>query len=231
MKKNAVLLLTSVSALCIGVAVAGLVLRNKPAFLRGDLSYSMTLDSTSEVTSLDEGNIQQISIKNNKFDMIGYTAVSGKLGSIKKANYGSYQYNGMIYNRSVINGFKSLTVNFSGGTLSYLFTDFLMEDMDFDGVALTSGVAVNPAGKPYFLIYNESTTPVTIDSIELEYDCDASVDAGMIFNKNSTKGGARSYAKRSVFEDSFVTLENNPTKTTNNYSPGQTGDHTHPDVW
>ena len=119
--------------------------------LRADLSYSMTLDQHSAVVEKDMGYYHQVTIKNNKFDIIGWTAADGKLGSIKKATYGGYTWNGMIYNRSVINGFTDLTVNFSGGELNYLFTDFLMEDMSFtNGSPLTSGVAVNSGNKPYF---------------------------------------------------------------------------------
>lgn len=230
MQKKTFILLTLVSALSVGVTLVVATPLHNSFLLKGD-SFSMTLDSTSEVETKDEGYLHQITNKNNKFDMIGWTSVSGKLGSIKKATYGAYQYSGMIYNRSVINGFSELTVNFDStqGDLYYLFTDFLMENMDFNGNQLTSGSPVSANGKAYFLIYNPSTTPVDINSIKIDYSCDASVDDSMIFNKTSTLGGARSYAKSTILDDSFVTLENNPTKTTNNYS---TGSHNgHADTW
>lgn len=191
--------------------------------------YSITLDSDSAIEAIDNGCIHQISVKNNKFDIVGWNEQVGKLGSIKRQAYGNYHYNGMIYNRSVINGFNQLTVTFSGGNLYYLFTDFLMENMDFNGQILESGMPVNANGKAYFLVYNPSETAVSIDSLEVTYSCDHSIDNEMIYNRTTSLGGARSFAKRTVLEDSFMTLENNPTANTNNYS---TGSHAgHADAW
>ena len=53
----------------------------------------------------------------------------------------------------------------------------------------------------------------------------------MIFNKNTTLGGARSLAKKTTLEDSYVELENNPTVNTNNYSRGNHISASHDDSW
>ncbi len=196
-------------------------------FTKADpMSYTMTLNSSSELESKDHGFYHAVTIKNNEFDVLGYSAVSGKFGKIKKQSYnGVYDYNGMIYNRSVINGFKSLTVSFSGGDLYYVFSDFLMEDMSFDkSLSLQSNVAVNvPNNEAYFVVYTDSTTGVDINSLTVEYSCDSSIDDQMIFTKADVAkmGGARSLAKRATAYDSYVELENNPTIDNNNYSTGK----------
>lgn len=232
MRKKTLILMTSLSVVSISAAAIGISQIKQPSSIKGELSYSMILDSDSEVTSEDEGYLHRVDIKNNDFDMVGYSEVAGNFGSIKRVTYGDYTFNGMIYNRSVINGFTGLTVTFSGGDLYYVFTDFLMEDMSFNGHnTLTSGTPVDANGKAYFVVYTKSETPVTIESLKVDYTCDNSIDEEMIFNKNSTKGGARSLSKRSDFEDSFVELENNPTKYTNNYSVGKNVGHTNNDTW
>ena len=127
--------------------------------------------------------------------MIGWTAVDGKLGSIKKQTSNSFEYKGMVYNRSLINGFKSFTVNYSGAELYYTLTNYLMEDMSFDRFrSVTSGEPIEvPNNEGYFIIYNDDYDfGSEIESITIEYDCDASIDAEMIFNKNSTLKSARS---------------------------------------
>ena len=233
MKKKLVALVASFSVLSICAAAVGVSLAKKADSVKGTLPLqSMTLDSTSDVYEIDSGVAHQVNIKNNKFDIVGYQAVASKFGSIKKATYGSYDYNGMIYNRSVINGFEYLTVNFTGGNLYYTFTDFLMEDMSFDqSNQLTSGTSVAAGGKAYFVVYNPSTTPVEIESLTVEYYCDSSIDAEMIFNKDSTTGGARSLAKVREYEDSFVKLTNNPYKYYNNYSRGHNVSEVHDNSW
>ena len=233
MKKKLVALVASFSVLSICAAAVGVSLAKKAESVKGtEPLQSMTLDSASDVYEIDSGVAHQVDIKNNKFDIVGYQAVASKFGSIKKATYGSYDYNGMIYNRSVINGFEYLTVNFTGGNLYYTFTDFLMEDMSFDqSNQLTSGISVAAGEKAYFVVYNPSTTPVEIESLTVEYTCDGSIDDEMIFNKNSTTGGARSLAKVREYEDSFVKLTNNPYKYYNNYSVGNHVSSAHADSW
>lgn len=227
MKKK--ILVGTISLTIVGLC-GGLIalnsLNSEATYVEGNAQYHILLDSDCEVETKDEGYLHQVNVKNNKIDMIGWSSTGGDFGSIKKDTYGSFEYNGMIYNRSLINGFSSLTVTFSNGNLSYVFSDFLMENMDFDGSPLVSGTPVNvPDNKAYFIIYNESTTPVNIDSIDITYTCDASVDASLIFNKNTPLGGARSLAKKTILDDNFVTIENNPTKSTNNYSTGSHGGH------
>lgn len=53
----------------------------------------------------------------------------------------------------------------------------------------------------------------------------------MIYNKNTSQGGARSLGKVVSAEDSFITLQNNPTKNTNNYSRGNHISSAHDDAW
>lgn len=231
MKKKAVLLLTTFSAVGLATATLFAFNSNEATFARGtDQPSTITLSSSSAVhSSSDDSLLAQANVKNNKFDFIGYSSEGGLLGSIQKGE----AYRGMVYNRSVINGFNSLEVKFSGGPLSYVFTDFLMEDMTFNhGTALVSEQAVQvPEGKAYFLVFTTDDSKVNLDYVKVTYDCDHSIDNQMIYNKNTTLGGARSLAKKTVLEDSFIELENNPTKYTNNYSTGKHEGHTNNDSW
>ena len=211
--KRKMILFTSLTAVVTFSVATVIVLGHKQSVLsKGVESFHMVLDSSVEPVEKDGGYFHEVDIKNNKIDIIGYHEENNAFGSISREKCGDFTYNGMIYNRSVINGFDSLTVDFTGGTLYYVFTNFLMEDMSFYGhLTLTSNQPVAaPEGKAYFIIYNKSETPVTINSIDIKYDCDGSIDRDMIFNKDSQKGGARSLSKRSDFLDSYVELENNP---------------------
>ena len=234
MKKK--LLVVSLTTLTFSLAVTLVALNPifKSQTASGDGLYHLSLDGSSEVESKDNGYIHQVSYKDTRIDILGYEASNGNFGSIKKATYNStYTYNGMVYNRSAINGLSSIKVQFSGGSLSYIFSEFLMENMNFDGNALTSNTIVNaPAGSAYFIIYNTSETPVTIEDIDISYTCNGEVDSQMIFNSASHYGSARSYAKRRTLEYNYVELENNPTKYNNNYSTG-TGHYSDgmSDVW
>ena len=245
MKKKLVLLLTTTATL----TISGLALFLSPKISdinvgANPVTFSMTLDSDTELVSKDKGYLYQANIRNNKFDIIGYGVNAGGLCTIAKKSHDlkthsgtisdKYTFEGMIYNRSVINGFQSLTVKFSGGNLYYKFTDFLMEDMNFDSETstLTSEVAVNvPSGKGYFVVFNKSTTPVAIESLEVEYLCNGNIDSSMIYNRYTPLGGARSVSKRYTQEDSFIELENNPTLNTNNHSTGNDVSSAHQDAW
>ena len=230
--KRKMILFTSLTAVVTFSVATVIVLGHKQSVLsKGVESFHMILDSSVEPVEKDGGYFHEVDIKNNKIDIIGYHEENGAFGKISREKCGDFTYNGMVYNRSVINGFDSLTVDFTGGTLYYVFTDFLMEDMSFYGhLTLTSNqpVAV-PEGKAYFIIYNNSETPITINSIDIKYDCDGSIDREMIFNKDSQKGGARSLSKRSDFLDSYVELENNPLINNNNYSTGSHNGYS--DTW
>ena len=236
MQKKKLIIAATASIFSLGVAVFAVAQTydEQYAGYADNQSYTIKLNSTSGVQSKEGGLFHQIDIRNNKFDMVGWSDQGGNFGSIKKATHGvdNFVYNGMIYNRSAINGFESLKVTFTGGSLHYVFTDFLMENMDFNGAALTSGTAVEvPAGKAYFIVYNESETSTNIDSLEITYECDGTIDSQMIYNKNTTLGGARSVSKTTTREDSYITLENNPTKYTNNYSRGNHVSKAHDDSW
>lgn len=235
MQKKKLIIAVTASTLSLGVAAFALAQGYDAEVRKGYASgeqFKITLNNKGAVEEQEEGLYHQAKIRNNKFDLLGWSDNGGDLGSIKKATYGNYEYNGMIYNRSAINGLESLKVNFTGSSLHYVFTDFLMENMNFDGPALTSDVAVEvPDNKAYFIVYNTSETPTNIDSLELTYRCDGNIDATMIYNKNTALGGARSVSKTTTPEDSFITLENNPTQYTNNYSQGKHQGHANNDSW
>ena len=235
MKKKLLLITSTVSVGVIGALMLTLSPRMQGAIVQGDLAYEITLDDKSAVASADSGKLHRVTIKENMFDLIGWTNEGEGLGSIKKAACGDFIYNGMIYNRSLINGFNSLTVTFTGGTLYYVFTDFLMEDMTFSGHStLVSGEPVAASNKAYFVVYNKSETPVNIESLKVNYSCNYSIDDSLIYKKSDLVGhlgGARSNAKSYTLKDNLIEMENNPTKTQNNYSVGKTGGHEYNDSW
>ena len=232
MKKKSVVLCSAILTTTFSLAAVLLFTNKTNVLSKGEVPNShLVLDSSTLVETQEVDQLVEVSIRNNKIDLYGYHEANGAFANIQREECDDFTYNGMVFNKSAINGFKSLTVDFSGGTLYYVFTDFLMEDMNFNhSTTLTSGVSVEvPHNEAYFLVYNLSETPVTINSMDIEYSCDGSIDNEMIFNKNSQTGGARSVSSRSDFEDSFVELQNNPLDNNNNYS---TGSHNgHPDSW
>ena len=247
MKKKVVLVLTSASTLTMSALAMFIVPKMNENAKANPPTYTISLDSGVNLVEKDKGYLRQASVKNNKFDVIGYGENAEGFCTIAKQSHDltthtgevsdKYTFEGMVYNRSVINGFTSLTVTFSGGLLYYKLTDFLMEDMNFSDTShpLTSGmeVSVND-GEAYFVVYTQSTTPVAIESIDIEYECNGNIDGEMMFNKNTALGGARSVSKRFTKEDSFIELENNPTLNTNNHSTGFDIDSVkkiHPDAW
>ncbi|MBO4856687.1 MAG: hypothetical protein J5511_04915 [Bacilli bacterium] len=196
-------------------------------------NHELVLDGNTEISEEDYGYYYSATVKTNEFDLIGYTPVSNKLGNIKKRNYnGVYDYNGMVYNRSVINGFTSMTIKYTGASLYYKLTDYLMQDMVFDKANLvTSNIEIQVANnEAYFILYtDDTTTGVDIESITLNCLCDSSIDNEMIFNENSNIWSARSSSSKKVWGYNFVELTNNPGSTQNNYSTGSHGGHD--DVW
>lgn len=136
--------------------------------------YDFVLEDGVIVTEKETGILHEISVSEVKIDLLGYSEEGGKLGSIKRDSYNGSTFNGMIYNRTLISGIEKLRVDFSGGTLQYVFTEFLMEDMDFDSKTnnkLESGKPVEvPEDACYFVIYNRSTSPVNIDALKLKFE-------------------------------------------------------------
>ena len=228
MKKKVLLVLTSASTLTMSVLAMFIVPKMNENAKANPPTYTISLDSSVNLVEKDKGYLRQASVKNNKFDVIGYGENAEGFCTIAKTTHTSveshaYTFEGMVYNRSVINGFTSLKVKFSGGSLYYKLTDFLMEDMNFSDTShpLTSGTEVSVSGgEAYFVVYTQSPTPVAIESIDIEYECNGNIDGEMIYNKNTSLGGARSVSKRVTQEDSFIELENNPTTTNNNHSEG-----------
>ena len=194
-----------------------------------DLEYSMILDRDTELLSQDHGFYHAATVKGSEFDFLGYSPVEGKLGNIKKKNYnGVYDYNGIVYNRSLINGFKTLTVTFTGAKLYYALTSFLMEDMTFDKAnEVVSGTPIEAqAGDAYFILYtDDADTGVTIKDLVLTYRCNGDIDATMIFDKTSDLAYARSVPTATTMTESYFVQTNKPTATTNNYSVGGNGSH------
>ena len=231
-KKILTLLSTTITAsICLGVVMVAV--HHQELMASGNLIYEMSLNSKSQVKEKEAGYLHQIEIKNNDFDLVGYSTTGGSLGSIKQATYGDYTYKGMIYNRSVINGLKSLTVKFSGGDLYYVFTNFLMENMEFDKAnQLVNETLVSvPNNECYFIVYTDSETGVDIDYVNVKYECDNSIDREMMYHKDASLGGARSWTSKVKMEDSYLEMENNPTKTTNNYSHGNNVSTAHDNSW
>lgn len=240
MKRNTFFAICAASSLAVtGGATLATALRNNSLLVKGYNEYSMLFDDSSNVVSKDSGYYHQAEIKNNKIDIIGYTSSSGNFASISEVTYGTganaVTYPGMVYNRSIINGFIGLTVNYSGATLLYSFSEYLMEDMAYNTAnTITNGTKIiPPVNSYYFTIWNPSSSASNITSIQIDYQCDNSGDSTMIFNKSSYAGGARSIGRNIVKDDSFLEFDNNPTKYQNNYSAynKMTGGHTHYDEW
>ena len=239
MKKNIFVALSSLGILAIAGTVCFATLSpNGLSLLANGNPYEMTFNDKSQIVALDDGYLHEYEIKNNLVDFIGWEEGTSDLGVIKQKTHtytgGSTTYRGMVFNKSIINGFISLKVNFTGGSLYYKFTDYLMEDMNFTvgGVnTVTSNTAIQADGKPYFILYTDSTTGVNLESIHVEYECDGSIDSEFIFDKNTNLGGARSISKSYKLKDSFIEMESNPLANTNCYSTGTNPDSGYSNTW
>lgn len=198
-------------------------------------NYDLVIDDKLGIVEKEAGFLHQIAFQGHTIDVVGYEETTSGVGSIKKATYNGHAINGMVYNRSLITNLGKLRVDFSGGDLQYIFTDFLMEDMEFDSKKnnkFVSGEPVEiPEGKGYFVIYTKSTTPVKIDALKFQFRSEE-LNANMIYTKDTTRGGARSNGIEKTVSNSFIELQNNPTQYTNNYSgSGKHDGHTNADSW
>ena len=197
--------------------------------------YDVTVQSSQGIVEKEAGFLHQLAYEDQVIDIVGFEAIENGVGAIKRKSYNGQVINGMIYNRSLMTYLDKLRIDFTGGDLQYIFTEFLMEDMDFDSKTnnkLVSGQPVScPEGKGYFVVYTKSTTPVNVSAVMLKFK-DQGFEANMIYNKNTSRGGARSNGIEKLVADSFIELENNPTQYTNNYSgSGKHDGHTNADSW
>ena len=196
-----------------------------------EVQQNTVLDKNSAVVEAE--GVHQTRVDDFVFDLVGFEAAENALGTIKKAALGNTVYNGMIYNRSLIKGLKSVTVDYSGDSdhLFILFTDYFMEDMNFDGEKVADCAEIAADGKTYFMLYTDVETKTQINSITIKRDEADATDLKMIYNKNTELGGARSVSKTTTKEESYIVLENNPQANNNNYSQGKTSGHTNNDSW
>lgn len=136
---------------------------------------------------------------------------------------------GVFLNLTVINGLKSVKVNFSGGTLYAIGSETCFERFTPDlGDELTSEVTKTFTGEKngYLLIITNSLTDVTIDSVTIQFYCSNEVDADFAFVPSvNNYTGSRSLAQDIFLEHDAIRFQTNPTETTNNYSAGTYAGH------
>lgn len=197
--------------------------------------YDVVVNKKQGIVEKEEGFLHELTYEEQVIDIVGYDGTNGQVGSIMKKTYNGKAINGMIYNRSIMSYLDKLRVDFDGGDLKYIFTDFLMEDMDFDSKAdnkLVSGEPVTcPEGKGYFVIYTQSTAPVTVNAVKIKFK-DHSFNTKMIYTKDTERGSARSYGTAKAVTESFIELESRPTRYTNNYSGSEKNEgHANADSW
>ncbi len=182
------------------------------------------LNKTAAFDEKDGGNFYQTEVSGHLYDVIGFETLDNGFASIKQKEYGTYTYHGMIYNRSIIDGLKSITVNFDDTKDLYVvFSEYLMEDMTFTLENKISNGEKIQAGenKGYFVMYTDSTEKVDITSISIEYDDEQSFADSMLYTPSNAFGGyARSAASKYNIGYDLIDVTNNPTATTNNYSEG-----------
>lgn len=193
------------------------------------------LDDKVTFEAKDGGNFYQANINNHLYDVIGYEENSDGLVSIKQKEYGPYTYLGMLYNRSIIDGLKSITVDFDDTKDLYIvFSEYLMEDMTFPTTSkIESGKKIQAGeNKGYFVLYTNSTTKVDINSISIEYDDEQSFADSMLYTPENAFGGyARSAASKYSIGYDLIDVTNNPTANTNNYSEGTNPANSRPNRW
>ena len=217
--------IAAVSVLCLGVG--GRSFFNAKA---SGKTSEITISSLSEATDLDGNSYwKQLNVRNNLFDFLGASEES-KGFTIEQRTYGvdSVTYKGLAYNRSIINGFSTFSVTYSGDPLYVSFTEYLMEDMSFvendiHRVNSTQIYDVN-AENGYFVLYTSGSAHIT--SLDITYSCDQSLDASLLYTAGDTTiRNARSVPKSYSFNHDLIDIENKPTKDTCNYSTGKTSGH------
>ena len=136
---------------------------------------------------------------------------------------------GVFLNLTVINGLRSVNVEFSGGTLYAIATETCFERFIPDSEdELTSEVTKTFSGEKngYLLIMTNSLSDVTIDSVTIQYYCSNEVDADFVYAPGvNNVTGSRSWAQNVYLEHDAIRFQTNPTETTNNYSSGTYAGH------
>ena len=215
--------IAAVSVLCLGVG--GRSFFNAKA---SGKTSEITISSLSAATDLDDNPYwKQLNVRNNLFDFLGASEESEGF-TIEQRTYGvdSVTYKGLAYNRSIINGFSTFSVTYSGDPLYVSFTEYLMEDMSFvendiHRVNSTQIYDVN-AENGYFVLYTSGSAHIT--SLDITYSCDQSLDASLLYTAGDTTiRNARSVPKNYSFSHDLIDIENKPTKDTCNYSTGSMG--------
>ena len=231
-KKNIILLSLASAASIAAVSVLCLNATGRFSFLSkatGDAS-KISISSLSGATNLDDNPYwKQLNVRNNLFDFLGASEENNGF-TISQRAYGAdgLVYKGLVYNRSIINGFSTFSVTYSGSPLFVAFSEYLMEDMSFPEDAahlVASSAIVNVDAKDgYFVLYTSGTTHIS--SLDITYTCDESLDASLLYTaEDTTVRYARSVPKKYSFNHDLIDIENNPTANTCNYSTGSMGDH------
>lgn len=168
-KKKLLVLLTS-SVTMLGVVAAVLLSsHNQPAFSKASSEYTMTLNNSNGGGGFPSsyGSGVNKNGRTNKGNVIDVTYSNVKSTSNKYCTVAS---GGYLYNSTQITGLESVSVSFSGGSLSL----YSSKSTSFSGDAksLTSGTALAiDANYDYFKLLASGET--AIDSITVVYTCSA----------------------------------------------------------
>lgn len=196
---------------------------------------NVVLDKTTIFRTKDDGFVNEADVGGYTFNLVGHKDSVTSFGSLAQQTRGGKTFNGLIFNKSIISGLKSISVKYIGGTLYYIFSDYLLEDLTFTKSSLNRITSeteyIAPEGYRYFLLFTDSVVESEIDSISIKVDVDEVFVDDRVYGDTTKYAHNRSVAKSVEQKDDYFVIENDPTAITNNYSKGKTEPHVYSDSW
>ena len=195
----------------------------------------LKFDKDTELTSRDGGLVDEVDMTGYTFEFVGRSDKSNKFGALSKFEANLKKYNGHFYNKTIMNGLKSINVKYSGEALYFVFTDYLMEDLSFaksTANRMISGKDYEaPNGYRYFMVFTDSENESEIESISVKVDKEEAFFDDRVYGDKKTYAYNRSSAKSVKQDDGFYELETRPQIDNNNYAHGTDASHPNDYAW
>ena len=195
----------------------------------------LKFDKNSSLISRDGGLVDELEMSGYTFEFVGRKDKANKFGSLLKFEVNSKKYNGHFYNKTIMNGLKTINVKYTGVALYFIFTDYLMEDLSFaksTANRMISGKDYEaPNGYRYFMVFTDSENESDIESISIKVDKEEAFFDDRVYGNKTTYAYNRSPAKSVKQDDGFYELETRHQSDNNNYAHGTDANHTNDFSW
>ncbi len=195
----------------------------------------VVLDKNASFTARDGNLVNEAKVDDYIFNFVNHEVSSSSLGSIKKKQISGNNINGLIFNKTLIDGLVSIEIDYTGAPIYFVFSEYLFDDLSFTATNANRVTSTKkyecPNGSKYFVLFTESNSESVINSIKLEVNKVDEVYNDRIYKDKENYFYNRSVPKSVYADKGFIEMENNPTESTNNYSMGTTSPHDHVDSW